>query len=227
MFLLMNPEILENMIFIRLGTLSAWFFHDQSNDITNDLTILESNLASHGWAHHCIHAGPVIRSEYDYKNVSLRDRQYILKTMVQFVRHIDISTVTFCVEKKHIADEVEVTGKLSRQIARFLRDNLAYFMSYDSIKIYYDNGQVQITRILSAVFNAFLDNVTFRKAMPSNYRLFQVADFLCTMKLESLKLENHTLSQSEKYYFESEKTLKKQYLKPIASKRFKKEAHIS
>lgn len=69
-----------------------------------------------------------------------------------------------------------------------------------------------------SVFNALLENVEFRKVIPSQYRLFQVADLICTLKLTELKLANHTLSKSEKTFFESERILKKNYLKPIKSK---------
>ena len=82
----------------------------------------------------------------------------------------------------------------------------------------YANGQVEVTRVLSSVFNALLENVEFRKVIPSQYRLFQVADLICTLKLTELKLENHTLSKSEKAFFEDERTLKKNYLKPIKKK---------
>ena len=58
--------------------------------------------------------------------------------------------------------------------------------------------------------------------MPSDYRLFQVADLVCTLKLMELKLENHALSKSEEKFFESERTLRKNYLKPMSNKGFDK-----
>ena len=51
------------------------------------------------------------------------------------------------------------------------------------------------------MFNALLENVEFRKVIPSQYRLFQVADLICTLKLTELKLANNTLSKSEKPFF--------------------------
>ena len=91
-----------------------------------------------------------------------------------------------------------------------------------NVKVYYDNGQVEVNKILAAVFSTLLDNVEFRKVMPSEYRLFQVADIVCTLKLAELKLENHMLSKSEEKFFESARVLRKNYLKPIANKRFDK-----
>ena len=54
-------------------------------------------------------------------------------------------------------DSVEATGKLSKQLAAFIRENMNFFYSYDVVKVYYDNGQVEVTRILSSVFNALLE----------------------------------------------------------------------
>lgn len=86
------------------------------------------------------------------------------------------------------------------------------------LRYIYDNGQVEVTRILSSVFNALLENVEFRKVIPADYRLFQVADLICTLKLTELKMENHLLSKSEIYFFNDERTLKKNYLKPLSKK---------
>lgn len=192
--------------------------HNQDVDITEDLRILENELHNIGWSHHCVHVGPVIRSEEEYRGYSLLERQKILMKMMTFIRHIDIQFKSIYIEKKHIEDTVEATGKLSKQLAIFIRNNYQYFCSYDTVKIYYDNGQVEVTRILSSVFNALLENVEFRKVYPTDYRLFQVADLICTLKLSEFKMHEHQLSKSELYFFNDERTLKKNYLKPLSKK---------
>lgn len=189
--------------------------HDQSNDITENLLQLERRLSDLGYPEHTIHAGPIIRSENEYKDENLAVRQKILKNLMSFIRNSDINFKTFYIEKKHIEDSVVATGKLSKQIANFIRENYENFLDYGVVKIYYDNGQVEVTRILSSVFNSLLDNVEFRKVIPSDYRLFQVADLVCTLKLTELKLENHMLSNSEKVFFTEDRILKKNYLKPM------------
>ncbi len=193
-------------------------FHNQNNDIQSDLEHFENELAHLNLPNHCVHAGPIIRSEEEYKGMSLDERRKILKRLMAFIRHINISYKTIYIEKKHITDSVEAIGKLSKQLSSIIRENIDLFCSFDVVKIYYDNGQVEVTRVLSSVFNALLENVEFRKVIPSQYRLFQVADLICTLKLTELKLENHTLSKSEKTFFENERTLKKNYLKPIKIK---------
>lgn len=117
--------------------------HDQNYDMHKDLVILENSLTDMGWSKHCVHAGPIIRSEEEYKGCSLKDRQAILKRMMSFIRHLDIHFKSIVLEKKHVNDSIEATGKLSKQLAVFIRDNLEFFYSYDVVKIYYDNGQVE------------------------------------------------------------------------------------
>lgn len=194
----------------------AMVFHDQSQNITEDLQKLETMLSNMGWPNHCVHAGPVIRAEYEFKSYSLEERQRILKALMTFTRKLGLKNTTIHVEKKNMLDSVEMVGKLSKSLSEFIRTNLEWFLSYDKIKIYYDNGQVELTRILSSVFSILLDNIEFRKVIPSEYRLFQVADLICTLKLTELKLGSHTLSNSDKYFFKDERTLKKNYLKAIA-----------
>lgn len=60
-------------------------FHDQVYDISSDLAHLENSLNNIGWAKHCIHAGPIIRSEEEYRGVTLDERRKILKNLIAFL----------------------------------------------------------------------------------------------------------------------------------------------
>ena len=131
------------------------------------------------------------------------------------MRHSKINIDSVYIEKKNIIDEVDAAGKLAKLLSRFIKERLEFFSSFDIVKVYYDNGQVELNKILSTVFNTLLDNVEFKKVQPADYRLFQVADLACTLKLVELKLENHIISKSEINYFETERVLKKNYLKPL------------
>ena len=122
------------------------------------------------------------------------------------------------VEKKKGSDEIDITNMLSKQLADFIRRRFDFFANFNVIKLYYDNGQTEVTKILVSVFNTLLDNVEFKRVIPSNYRLFQVADLMCTLKLTELKMDKHILSRSEVYFFKDERTFKKNYIKPIERK---------
>ena len=197
-------------------------FHNQNIDISNELANLEKELSLLGFSNHCVHTGPIIRKEEPYQHLSIKERRNILNKLVAFYRQIDISFKCFVVEKKHVDDEIEIVANLSKLISIFIKDNYDELLSYDEIKIYYDNGQVEVTKILSSVFNSLLNNITFRKVFPSDYRLFQIADLLCAFELIKVKLESKSLSKHELFFFGKESDLRKNYLKKISAKEYKK-----
>lgn len=53
---------------------------------------------------------------------------------------------------------------------------------------------------------------------PSDYRLFQVADLVCSLKLLKLKMESHELAKNELLFFEQERVLNRKYLKVLEDK---------
>lgn len=132
--------------------------------------------------------------------------------MIFHDQSIDIygSITTF--EKEHILSSSQAVKRLSDQISEFIKEYYSFFTAYDYIKIYYDNGQTEVKKMLSKVFNAELQNVKVIKIIPTNYMLAQAADLVCTLKLTALKLESKALSSSEILVFDNERTLKKQYL---------------
>ena len=193
-------------------------FHDQQEDVQPAISKLNQELSYLNLDNLCIHTGHIIRKEEIYVNMSVDERRRIFNKMVAFIRQIDIRYKCFYIEKKHMFDVVEATGKLSRQISGFIREHYENFLAFDDVKIYYDNGQVEVSKILSSVFNALLPNPIFRRVMPSEYKLFQAADLLCTLELVKLKLENNIFSKSDKTFFGNIRDLKKNYLKPLGKK---------
>lgn len=193
-------------------------FHEQSENIQPAIKKLDLELSYLGLNNICIHTGPIIRKEEIYSNMSINERRCIFNKMIAFIKRIRIRYKYFYIEKKHISDGVEAAGKLSRQISQFIREHYEEFLSFDNVKIYYDNGQTEVSKILSSVFNALLPNPVFRKVMPTKYKLFQTADFLCTMALIKLKLDNNLFSKSEMAFFGNIRDLKKNYLKPLDKK---------
>ncbi len=189
--------------------------HDQSVDIVNDLKHLDENLKYMNCNNQCIHAGPIIRGEHQYRDYDPEVRRKLLKNMMYFMRHMKININSIYIEKKRNNDSISATGKLAKLLSKFIKEHYDYFNSFEHVKIYYDNGQVELNKILATVFNTLLDNVEFKRVQPTDYRLFQVADVACTLKLIELKLNNNSLSKSEKTYFETDRILKKNYIKPL------------
>ena len=99
-------------------------------------------------------------------------------------------------------------------------ENIGYFQTFDEVILYYDNGQRNLNRILNSVLFTELSKYDVRKVSPKDYKLFQVADLICTLQLLDIKHKKNELSKSELLIFHNPKDLKKQFLKPIQKKEF-------
>lgn len=195
-------------------------FHDQSVDISDSVRKLNQELSYLELDDLCIHTGPIIRMEEIYNAMTKKERRTILNKLVAFVRNVDIKYACFSVEKKHLDGTVDIIARLSKQISEFIRDHYEDILTYDVVKVYYDNGQHEVTKMLASVFSVLLPQVEFKRVLPIDYKLFQVADLICTMHLVKLKLEDSGLSKSEKEFFGSVNDLKKNYFQRIEKKKW-------
>ena len=199
--------------------LITMILHNQNTDITENIKSLETHLSNLHFGYNAVHTGPIIRREEIYKTMLMEERKRIFHALFNFARRLDFNYICTYVDKNECDDIIAMTSKLSRKLADAINRNADFFNSFDEIVIYYDNGQVELTKIITSVFNVFFSNVDFRKVMPVDYKLFQVADLLCSMELLSLKAEAMTFSKSETEFFCSVRDFKKNYLKPHLRKK--------
>lgn len=193
-------------------------FHEQRFDISDQIEHLKKHLVEQGFtATHAIHSAPLIRREKDYSGMDLTSWRKLFRSLFNFMRLCDISYKSFVFRKSEFADHDKMVSRISRDASLFLRDNLAFLQGFDKIIVYYDNGQKEITNLVNTLFNAFLE-ADVRKVSPSEYSLFQAADMFCTLTLLEEKLTHEGLSKSEDEFFMGTRSLKKNYLKPIARK---------
>lgn len=190
-------------------------FHEQNSDITACLESLEQELGYLGYPHHCLHAGPIVRMESEFKAEDIVIRRKLLMKLMGFIRKVKIKHKSFYIDRRKTDNITDATAKLYKQIGTWVKNNYDHLLDYDIVKIYYDNGQVELSRILASVFNVLLPAVETKKVIPSEYRLFQVADFICTMKLTELKVETHCLSKQEQRFFGGASGVEKNYLKDL------------
>jgi len=195
-------------------------FHETESDLGAETDRLNDGLAHLGVANVQIHAGPLIRRKYDFNMMNIEWRKKIFNTMFSYLRKIDIRYKTIAVEKKHARDDAHFTALLSKKLYSFLMDNLEQFTGYDEVVIFYDNAQNELKRVIVSIFGSVLNNVDYATVEPINSRLFQVADMCVTLELLALKLEEKQLTKSELHFFESEKKLRKSYLKALRLKEF-------
>jgi len=195
-------------------------FHNQADDITNNINIMNDKLKHLKLPVNPIHTAPLVRREYEYKILTLLERKQIFNAIYNFTRTSKITYHSVIVDKRQCIKEYDLIEKLSKNLSSFLKKHMMSFMDYDRIVCYYDYGQRELTHILITAFNIALNNVEFTKVAPANYKLFQATDLLCTMELLSLKLGRKTLTKSELIFFTSARDLEKSYMNAIIRKRF-------
>jgi len=192
----------------------SFVFHEQNKCIKNEVEKLDNYLAENNLPNHTIHTAPLVRQEQIYKNMEIGLRSKLFRQLFNFIRNVDITYKTIVIDKKMYSKQVDMIKIITMELAFFIKSNFQYFSQFDNIIIYYDNGQIQLTKILIAICGSLLENSDFRVIAPNNYKLFQAADLICTLELIKNKLlSGKTLTNSEKIFFGSKGKLKKNYLK--------------
>ena len=190
-------------------------FHDKKDDIASQLNGFSNNPP--------FHIGPIIRNEKDYKVCNLNERKNYLHRIMVLFSILPVLHKTFIYKKKDFSkNEMRILNTLTRDFSLFLRDNNKYFSMFDTINVYYDNGQQIVSRALLKSFSFVENKLIFKKDVKQEkYRLTQIADFVCSLKLVEIKFNNGELSKSESRMFENRKEFRRTYLRLLSKKEFK------
>ena len=196
-------------------------FHNQSNDISPNISILNNALKQIGYGgEQAVHTESLIRREPPYQYFQPNERRAIFSKLYYFTLNCDIKYKSFVFRKAEYENSFKLEARMARDLSRFIKENLEYFQSFERVILYYDNGQHELNRILNTVLATQLADYDVRKVIPNEYRLFQVADLICTLELLKAKIEHGKLSNSEERIFHSKRDLKKDFLKGICKKEF-------
>ena len=195
--------------------------HDQNFDISSEIKKLDSSLEYLGYADgQAIHTEPLIRRETPYQAYAPNERRAIFSKLYYFTLNCNIQYRSFIFKKSEYKDIFKLEAKMARELSQFIREHLQYFQGYDHVILYYDNGQHELNRILNTVLATELSDYDVRKVLPNDYKLFQVADLICTLTLLEQKIQDSELSRSEQLLFHNKRDLKKDFLKGIHKKEF-------
>lgn len=192
-------------------------FHDQSQPIAELIQKYEKSLLVKGLPDIPFHASPLIYGKNTYHDLDLATRKRLLASFFVMARRLPIRFKTFAYKRSEIDSLEGFIATLRKDLVVFLVDNLEYFQSFESIKIYYDDGQKAVTEALHKAIDYVLakDAVVYRDASPQEYRLLQVADFLCTIELSAIKYEKHDETRSDLKVFGNITEFKKGYLRHL------------
>lgn len=191
-------------------------FHDQSADLSGQIADLENQLGLLGNPGVCIHAGPLVRREAEFLSLPLEDRRKLLGKILSFALHVPVHYHTFCIDKRYATTPEVISKNLTAQLTDYLSSSQDWLGEYTRLKVYYDNGQMRVSAILNEAFKT-LPTVFVPCVKPERYRLFQVADLICTIELLKLKIKaNIPLTKSELLFFRNHGILKRTYIRPLS-----------
>ena len=195
--------------------------HNQEKSINEQIQKLDSEISSLGLPpDFVIHTAPLICKEEMFSAMSPNDRRALFTKLFYFVMKCDIQFKSFVFEKRQFEDMFKLEGRMARELSLFIRNNLGFFQQFSDVILYYDNGQHELNKILNNVLTTELSQYDARKVLPKDYKLFQAADLICTLKLLETKCEHGELSHSEQLIFHSKRDLRRQFIKPILKKEF-------
>lgn len=201
----------------------ALVFHDQSFDISPFVRDLDAATERMGLDPEVFasHAGPLIRREKIFAPFRREWRAKLFKLLFDFARRVDFKYHCLYVDKKYISSALHIVSNLQAELASFLTSHAAQLHSFDKIKVYYDCGQSPVTNLLYKTFTADVgEMVEFaHDVRPQNYKLFQVADLICTTVLIERRLLNgERMTESEHAFFGGPRLFKRNILKYLKRK---------
>ena len=111
--------------------------------------------------------------------------------------------------------------RMGRDIPSVIIEHLDFFQSFDDAKVYCGNGQDIVKQALDRSVGKVLSKgvVRRRKASMTDYRLEQVADYLCTIELALVKHEAKEDGGTYNKFFGGIGSFKRNWLKQARSKR--------
>ena len=196
----------------------SFTFHEHNNDIMPELTKLNDKLNRIGYTN-MIHMADLIMKRNEYKNFSIEKRKSIFNAIYQFSRRIPVKYYTIIVDKRYTDNSRILRQKLSSEINKMIKEKEAYFNQFDTIVLYYDNGQETLGIILDSIFsrfNGYKHKIDFDH---KEKRLFQVSDMLTYIDKYDYKYKNKmSFTKGEKFFFSTEEIRK--ILKELNKKRF-------
>lgn len=197
-------------------------FHNQSESIDSQIQYFNEGLISLGQnPDKAVHTSPLIRREPPYQNIRREELSKLMALTTIFVKKLPIKYKAFIFDKRESDSYNAFLGKMNSEVRMFIQNNLSFFQSFDDIIIYYDRGQKEISDLLRATFeDMFKPNVEMRLAFQYEYKLLQVADYICTIEYSKEKWDTGRVTNSEIAFFGSRRLFLRRFYAGLRKQRF-------
>lgn len=135
---------------------------------------------------------PLMHGNESYKAMDTRMRSRLLAGFASFANKCPITYATFSYQRDRFTNDETMFARMRRDLVLFLFDTLQSFQEYDAVKIYYDDGQNEVTNVLHAAFGYVLgaQAVIYKECDPRHFRLQQIADYICEIELARINTKD-------------------------------------
>lgn len=184
-------------------------FHDQADSIAEAVTGYEAKLARADLPNIPFHSEPLMNGHKDYEFLGIEQRKVMLAYFSSFVYR-----------RSQFEDPARLMERMGRDISSAMIEHLGFLQSFDDVKVYYDNGQDIVKQALDRSVGKVLSKgvVRRRKTSMTDYRLEQVADYLCTIELALVKYEAKENGETYNKFFGGIGSFKRNWLKQARGK---------
>ncbi len=195
--------------------------HDQSESIAEKVARYEESLLRSDLPNIPFHSEPLLNGHGPYEGMPIAQRKKLLYSFGVMVQRLPISYATFAYRRSEFENPAKLSARMKRDISNLLFDRLEFFQGFSEVKIYYDNGQDIIKQALDQSVGFVLSKgvVERRKTSMTDYRLEQVADYLCTIELAAIKYAAKENGETYNKFFGGIGAFKKNWLKQARRKR--------
>ena len=194
--------------------------HDQSESIIETVKIYEDSLAYKDLPNIPFHSEPLLNGRGSYRNIPIESRKKLLYSFNVLAQRLPVLYKTFMYKRSEFLDPRVLSLRMKRDISNLLFENLEFFQQFDTVKVYYDNGQDIVKKALNESLGFVLSTgvVKHRKTSMTEYRLAQVADYFCTIELAAVKYEASENGSTYNKFFGGVGSFKKNWLKQARRK---------
>lgn len=196
--------------------------HDHARDVEVPIRAYEERLRLAGLPDIPFHGKDLLHGHGAYEDVATGDRKRLLTQFARLARSLPIEFFTLRYNERETHDRRELEARIRRDLASLIFDHLAYFQQFDTVSVYYDNGQQALSVALHAALEFVLadDVAVFPDADHTTRRLLQLADYICTIERVSLSFDAGEQSRTQERFFGSRRNFMQSYMKQLNKRRF-------
>lgn len=195
-------------------------FHEQSERIAEQVAIYERSLARADMPNIPFHSEPLLNGHKVYEYLDPAQRKKLLSSFGALVRYLLIEYATFAYRRNDFDSPDKLSERMRRDITDLFQRHLDYYQGFDRVKVYYDNAQAIVNSALYEAVKSVLAKqaVIMRRTTMTEYRLSQVADYLCTIELAAIKYNAKESGATYEKFFGTVGKFKKNWLKQVRRK---------